>query len=421
MRINRLIIFRKLKVYLHLHKICRNSQMLKNLILLFLLFTASVVMANEPQAHAENSTHNTEETKDESYDPVPVIMHHIADAHEWHFWGEGENSASIPLPVILLDGGLKMFSSSKFHHGHDLVKSNDKEYMLYHNKIYTVEESIPIAKDSTVKIIRKGQEEDSTFSYTLANIPTKDFLHDYVVGHKELELGTYVASAKPLDFSITKNVAGIFLAILIIFLIFTSVARSYKKNGGIPKKLTGWMEPLVLFVRDDIAKPNIGEKKYKKFLPFLLTIFFFIWVLNLLGLIPGGANVTGNIAVTLVLAVVTMIVVAINGNKAYWGHIFNPPVPDWLKPMMIPVEIIGIFTKPFALMIRLFANIAAGHIVILSLISLIFVAKTMWVAPASIALVLFISVLELLVALLQAYIFTLLTALFIGMAVEEHH
>jgi len=208
---------------------------------------------------------------------------------------------------------------------------------------------------------------------------------------------------------------------LILLLIFTSVARSYKRNGGIPKKLTGWMEPLVLFVRDDIAIPNIGESRYKKFLPFLLTTFFFIWVLNLLGLIPGGANVTGNIAVTLVLATFTMIVVAINGNKNYWGHIFNPPVPGWLKPMMIPVEIIGIFTKPFALMIRLFANIAAGHIVILSLVSLIFVAKTLWVAPASLALVLFISVLELLVAALQAYIFTLLTALFIGMAVEEHH
>lgn len=187
------------------------------------------------------------------------------------------------------------------------------------------------------------------------------------------------------------------------------------------------MEPLVLFVRDDIAKPNIGER-YKKFLPFLLSIFFFIWVLNLLGLVPGGANVTGNIAVTLVLAVITMIVVAINGNKNYWGHIFNPPVPGWLKPMMIPVEIIGIFTKPFALMIRLFANIAAGHIVILSLISLIFVASHAMgttggfvMSVPSLALVLFISVLELLVAALQAYIFTLLTALFIGMAVEEHH
>ncbi|MDB4089031.1 F0F1 ATP synthase subunit A [Flavobacteriales bacterium] len=366
--------------------------MLKNLILLFLLFTASVVMANEPQAHAENSTHNTAETKEESYDPVPVIMHHIADAHEWHFWGEGESSVSIPLPVILwTENGLVSFSASKFHHddeGKVIVEAGDQKFVRAHGKIYYASQS----ENSHGGFVEHGGEE----------------------GHS-------VMNVKPLDFSITKNVAGIFLAMLIIFLIFTSVARSYKKNGGIPKKLTGWMEPLVLFVRDDIAKPNIGEKKYKKFLPFLLTVFFFIWVLNLLGLIPGGANVTGNIAVTLVLAVVTMVVVAINGNKAYWGHIFNPPVPGWLKPMMIPVEIIGIFTKPFALMIRLFANIAAGHIVILSLISLIFVAKTMWVAPASIALVLFISVLELLVAALQAYIFTLLTALFIGMAVEEHH
>lgn len=380
-----------------MHKICRNNQMLKNLSLLFLLFTANVLMANEPHENTENSVQHTE-NKAESYDPVPVIMHHIADAHEWHFWGEGENSVSIPLPVILwTEKGLVTFSASKFHHddeGKHVVEAGDQKFVRVHGKIYYASESA----DSHGGYVQHGGED----------------------GHA-------VLNAKPLDFSITKNVVGIFLAMIIILLIFTSVARSYKTNGGIPKKLTGWMEPLVLFVRDDIAKPNIGER-YKKFLPFLLSIFFFIWVLNLLGLVPGGANVTGNIAVTLVLAVITMIVVAINGNKNYWGHIFNPPVPGWLKPMMIPVEIIGIFTKPFALMIRLFANIAAGHIVILSLISLIFVASHAMgttggfvMSVPSLALVLFISVLELLVAALQAYIFTLLTALFIGMAVEEHH
>jgi F-type H+-transporting ATPase subunit a len=188
------------------------------------------------------------------------------------------------------------------------------------------------------------------------------------------------------------------------------------------------MEPLVVFVRDDIAKENIGEAKYKKFVPFLLSIFFFILVLNILGLTPLGFNVTGNIAVTFVLAIISLVVTLISANKNYWGHIFNPPVPAALKPIMIPIEIVGIFTKPFALMIRLFANITAGHIVILSLISLIFVAQagsgttTAWaVSPGAFALTLFIFVLEVLVAFLQAYIFTLLTALFVGMSVEEHH
>ncbi|MEZ4916103.1 MAG: F0F1 ATP synthase subunit A [Chitinophagales bacterium] len=184
------------------------------------------------------------------------------------------------------------------------------------------------------------------------------------------------------------------------------------------------LEPIVLFVKEDIAIPNIGEKKYAKFLPYLLTVFFFIWINNLFGLVPffpGSANLTGNIALTFVLALFTLVITNINGNKYYWGHIFNPPVPGPLKILMIPIELIGVLTKPFALMIRLFANISAGHILILSLISLIFIFKSFFVAPISIAFVLFMSVLELLVAALQAYIFTLLSALFIGIALEEHH
>ena len=184
------------------------------------------------------------------------------------------------------------------------------------------------------------------------------------------------------------------------------------------------MEPLILFVRDDIAIPNIGKKKYAKFMPYLLTIFFFIWVNNLIGLIPFfpfSSNLTGNIAFTFVLSFITFLVTSLNGNKAYWKHILMPPVPKALYPIMVPIEIIGIFTKPFALMIRLFANIAAGHIIILSLVSLIFIFKTMAIAPVSGAFVIFMSMLEMLVAALQAYVFTLLSALFIGQAVADDH
>jgi F-type H+-transporting ATPase subunit a len=215
-----------------------------------------------------------------------------------------------------------------------------------------------------------------------------------------------------------------FIAVIAILLVFSSVAGAYKKRVGLaPKGLQSFAEPLIIFIRDDIARPNIGYK-YEKFMPLLLTIFFFIWFNNLLGLIPifpGSANVTGNIAVTMVLAAIVLVVVNLNGNKYYWSHIFKPDVPFWLLPIMWIVEIIGIFSKPFALMIRLFANITAGHIIVLSLVSLIFIFKSLAIAPVSVAFVLFMSVLELLVAFLQAFIFTMLTALFIGTAVEEHH
>jgi len=213
------------------------------------------------------------------------------------------------------------------------------------------------------------------------------------------------------------------LSTLIIFLLFTAVARSYKKNDKAPKGLAGFMEPLVLFVRDDIAIPNIGEKKAAKFMPYLLTVFFFIWINNLMGLVPFfpfSSNLTGNIYFTLVLSFITFLITSLNGNKDYWKHILLPPVPKALYPIMIPIEIIGMFTKPFALMIRLFANITAGHIIILSLISLIYIFKSIFIAPVSGAFVIFMSILEMLVAALQAYVFTLLSALFIGQAVAEH-
>ena len=208
----------------------------------------------------------------------------------------------------------------------------------------------------------------------------------------------------------------------LLLLIFIPMGRSYKKGQMIPKGFQGFMEPIVLFIKEDIAIPNIGEHKYEKYLPYLLTAFFFIFFNNILGLLPMGANVTGNIAVTFTLAAFTMLITNFSGNKTYWKHIVAAPgVPFWLLPIMIPVELIGIISKPFALMIRLFANITAGHIIVLSLISLIFIFKSVWISPVSIGFVLFIDCIELLVALLQAYIFTLLSALFIGLAVPKSH
>ncbi len=241
------------------------------------------------------------------------------------------------------------------------------------------------------------------------------------------ETGTVDEEHIPLDFSITKSVLGMMFAALIGLWLFLSLSRSYKRTGiSHPRGIQSFLEPIILFVRDDIAISNIGEHKYEKYMPYLLTVFFFILINNIMGLIPFpppfGANVTGNIAVTLILALFTFFITQFSGNRNYWKHIFaTPGVPFWLLPVMIPVEIIGIFSKPFALMIRLFANITAGHIIVLGLVCLIFIFKSLAVAPVSIAFVIFMDCLELLVAFLQAYVFTLLSALFISLAVQEEH
>lgn len=338
-------------------------------------------------SHGEDE-HNTSEEK--AFNPAEMILHHISDSHGFHLWGEGHNSVTIPLPVILYteNNGLDVFMSSEFHHGDSPVVKGENTYVLSHNKIYIA-------------------NTDGTLNFDEEHHATNEM---------------------PLDISITKNVFALLFSAILMFLIFTSTARFYKKQGNVaPKGIAAFMEPLIVFVRDEIARPNIGEKKYAKFLPYLLTVFFFIWINNLLGLIPifpGSANLTGNIALTMVLAAFTMIITNINGNKNYWKHIINTPgVPWWLKfpiPLMPVVELIGVISKPFALMIRLFANITAGHIIILSLISLIFIFENAAWAGLSVPFALFMNVLELLVAALQAYIFTLLSALFIGMAVEEH-
>lgn len=330
------------------------------------------------------------ETNDEDFDVTEMIMHHISDSHEWHLYDKSSEdgtleSVSVPLPIILyVDGNLDVFSSTEFHHEEAVVEKGDRYYVMHHNTIYLTDYSGKI-------------------NYSEDNHPT---------------------NLKPLDFSITRNVAGMMIGAIVLLLLFVSMGRYYSKENK-PKGVFSFLEPIVLFVQNDIAMQNIDPHKASKYVPFLLTLFFFVLINNILGLLPvfpGGSNVTGNIAVTFVLALITFIVVSVNGTKQYWTHVFwMPGVPVVLKPIMAIVEFIGLFSKPFALMIRLFANITAGHIVILSLVGLIFIFKSIMISPVSIVFVLFMDLMEILVAFLQAFIFTLLTALFIGTSVEEHH
>jgi len=347
--------------------------------------------ASEPEKAKTDVVKKGEGEKEAPFNAGDMIIEHITDNHEWHIATIGSVHISVPLPVILIyKGKLDVFMSSKFHHGEESYKGYKLELEgKYKNKIVRVKED--------------GVTPDE-------------------------------AAGLPMDFSITKTVAAVFISVLFLILIFTSVARSYKKNAGKPPKgLQSLIEPIIVFVRDDIAVSSIGEKKYEKFMPFLLTIFFFILINNLMGLIPffpGGVNVTGNIAVTLTLALFTFVITNFSGNKNYWGHIFNTPgVPWWLKipiPLMPVIELVGMITKPFVLMIRLFANISAGHIIVLGFMSLIFIFGKMnlgmgyGVSLLSVLFAVFMSMLELLVAFLQAYVFTLLSALYFGMAVEEH-
>jgi F-type H+-transporting ATPase subunit a len=346
---------------------------------LLIVFTVPVYGQEEhnlPEASVKES--------ENKFDASSFILDHIADSHEWHILTKKDSSTiAIYLPVILYskEKGLDIFSSRRLAHSH-----------VY--KGYRIEEE----GDLKGKIVNVN------------------------------EAGIVAEEARPIDFSITKTVVGMMAAALIGLWLFISLSRSYKKTGiSYPKGIQSFLEPAVLFVRDDIAIPNIGIDKYEKYMPYLLSAFFFILINNLMGLIPFpppfGANVTGNIALTFVLALCTFLITQFSGNKTYWRHVFAAPgVPFWLLPVMIPVELIGLISKPFALMIRLFANITAGHIIVLSLICLIFIFDSIWVSPLSAFFVIFMDCLELLVAFLQAYIFTLLSALFISMAVpEEHH
>lgn len=322
-------------------------------------------------------------------------IHHVKDSYGFHIYGEGEDAVTLPLPIILwTNNGLVVFSSSEFHHdnhGHHVVEKDGMKFVNFHEKVYQLKEG-----ESHLKT--KLNEESGVLEAANAE--------------------------KPVDLSITKNVLTLFMVALLMVLIFFKVAKNYKSNDKAPKGLAAWMEPLIVFVRDDIAIPNIGKSKYGKFMPYLLTVFFFIWIGNLLGLIPmlGNPNLTGNISVTVTLALFTLIIQLIFANKAFWGHIFMPPgMPKLLWIIMIPIEFAGIFIKAGALTIRLFANITAGHIIVIALVGIIFTKQSVGWAGLSVPMTLFISALELLVAALQAYIFTMLSALFIGQAVDDHH
>ena len=309
--------------------------------------------------------------EDEPFNPGELINHHIADSHVWEIY----HGFTVYLPVIIYseEKGLDIFSSDRFYNENQEI------------------------------------------------VPYNEYIMDHE--HISLENGGHV-----FDISITKNVLFLFIDAALLILVFTAVARGYKKNAGrAPKGIQSFFEPIIMFIRDDIARGNIG-KKYEKFMPFLLTVFFFIWFGNMLGLLPGAANMTGNISVTLTLAVITLLITLFSGRKTYWLHIVDPlgKSMPWAGKILLyiilwPVEIIGIFTKPFSLMIRLFANITAGHILILSIISLAFIFQSLTIGVVGAIFATVMNMLELFVAVLQAYVFTLLSALYFGQAVEEHH
>lgn len=311
-------------------------------------------------------------------DPAKIILEHIGDAHEFHFFTWGDFHATLPLPIILYSPtkGLTSFSSSKFGHG----EHNTEEY-----NGYKLVDGKVLATDGS----------------------------------------------KVYDISLTKNVVQMLLALLVLVLLMTGIGKKYKQGIGVTSAPKGWqnaIEPVITFVRDEVAKPNLG-KKWVAYMPLLLTIFFFILINTLFGLLPGAANVTGNTAFTLPLALVSLVVILFSTNKHFWGHIFWPPgVPFLVKLILIPIELAGVLLiKPAALMIRLFANMVAGHIIILSFVSLIFIFGAMnsmagyGFSPISILFTVFIYFIEILVGFIQAFIFTALTAVFIGQSFEGGH
>jgi F-type H+-transporting ATPase subunit a len=358
------------------------------LLITVLFFASATVFANQPEENpvtataAETEPHSEESTK---FDPGKMIIEHVADNHEWHLFGH----TAISLPVIIKsDKGLEIFSSSHFgHEGKEVYVGRNYNYAL---------------KEGGVVVVDENGVENAAATVSL------------------------------LDISITKNVAAMLISMLIMLWIFLSIAKSYKNNKGkAPRGLQSFIEPLIIFVRDDVAKPSIGAKRYERFMPFLLTVFFFIWINNLLGLIPffpGGVNVTGSISIAMVLALFTLVITFFAANKHYWHHVFAMPgVPAWVLIILTPIEILGLFLRPFVLMIRLFANITAGHIIALAFFSLIFIFGEMnagigWgVSVLSLVFTVFMAALELLVAFLQAYVFTLLSAIYFGAAVDEGH
>lgn len=362
------------------------NPLLLNFILVCTLFFNATIFAKESEMSSDETKTDLKTEIDE------YIQHHLQDSHDFSLFSYTDSDGTVhhvgfPLPVILWDDGLVVFSSSRFHHGEEVAKAGENHYKLYHGKIYKTDATGTITYDSE----------------------------------------HHASNIKPLDFSITKSVMMILITGLLMFLLFRGLAKSYSKNRGIAKGVGRFFEPVIIYIRDDIAIATIGEKKYQKYMPFLLTIFFFIWFLNMFGLTPLGVNVTGNIAITTALAILTFLITNFTGTKTYWKHLFDPlgnSMPWYAKiplyVILIPIEVLGIFIKPFSLLIRLYANMQAGHIVIMSLIGLMFLFKNWIGSSLSFGLAFAISLIEILVALLQAYIFTMLSALYFGFASEEH-
>ncbi|MGL4581434.1 MAG: F0F1 ATP synthase subunit A [Flavobacterium sp.] len=345
------------------------------------------VNAAEEAVHEAVAEH-VEGEKSQAEKVQEHITHHLADDYSFIFFSDEATGKhyGFSLPVILIDNGLKVFMSSEFNYGENVVEKDGQNYKLYHGKIYKTDAA-------------------GTIEYDAEHHPTNE---------------------KPLDFSITKNVASLFFTTVLLFIMFLGLAKTYKKGpNNLPKGFARALEPMVLYVRDEMAVPNIGKDKYKKFMPYLLSVFFLIFLLNLLGLTPLGFNVTGSISVTACLAIFTFIITQFSANKDYWKHMFwMPGVPVPMKIMLAPIEVLGAIIKPFSLMVRLFANIIAGHSVVFGLIAIIFVMKEALGTGGAIGvgflLSTFLVILEILVAFLQAFIFTMLSSLFIGMAVAEH-
>lgn len=331
-----------------------------------------------------------------------VIIHHVMDSHDWHITDVGETEIALHLPWILYNSeeGLQFFGST-----HSL--SEHPNYMVSHDKVYYVASKDPVHGVS----IEDAEKDPERYAV----------IHDHVYAKVE--------GASVLDFSITKTALQIILVAIAMLFVFLTVAKRYRQREGMaPKGLQSFLEPVILFVRDDVAKPYL-HGKHEKFTPYLLTVFFFIWFSNLFGLTPFSSNITGNTTVTIMLAFISFILILANSTKDFWMHIFwFPGVPLALKPLMLVVEFMGLLTKPVALAIRLFANISAGHFMVLALICLIFilgdngnsVGGAVGIMPLSIGFTLFIFAVELIVAAVQAFVFALLTAVFIGQAMETH-
>lgn len=407
-------------MYITIKEYCPSVvQVLLVLALVFLSGSATFGQDHTELGHAaEQHSDAHDHSEGGEFNAGHMIIEHISDSYDIHLWGH----TSIPLPVILYtDAGLHVFSSSSFNHGHDVVESKGDHFVLAAGKIYKT-------------------DAQGTLMYCVANEVNPEVCDsETAVDFAKTHHSGFIAPAgslsqqRPLDLSITKSVFGLLFVLTLVCIFVLLAAKGYKKRPGqAPTGITNVLEPLILFVRDEIAIPSIGKKHAHRFMPFLLTVFFFIWLCNLIGLIPfiGGFNITGTLSVTMVLAATVFVITTVNANKNYWGHLLWPPgVPFPIKLILVPIEIVGIFLKPIVLMVRLTANITAGHIIILAFVSLILIfgqggeamGAGIGVGIGATLFMIFMFFIELLVAFLQAFVFTLLAALYFGDATQEAH